>query len=82
MTINEVVSVIEGHRRQQTENLRNTRFLMWTMVKMWGKDAPSRPQDLMQLPGDQEDTPEGIQKQGEEWLKLIKETTGGGESSS
>ena len=79
MTINEVVSVIEGHRRQQTENLKNTRFLMWTMVKMWGKDAPSRPQDLMQLPGDEEDD---LQSQNEELLQLIKEKTGGGESKS
>lgn len=77
MTINEVVSVIEGHRRQQTENLKNTRFLMWTMVKMWGKDAPSRPQDLMQLPGDEEDD---LQSQNEELLQLIREKTGGGKS--
>ena len=73
MTINEVVSVIEGHRRQQTENLKNTRFLMWTMVKMWGKDAPARPQDLMQLPGDEV---EDLQSQNEELLQLIREKTG------
>jgi hypothetical protein len=82
MTINEVVSVIEGHRRQQVENLKNTRFLMWTMVKMWGKDAPGRPEDLMKLPGDLEETPEDLQKQSQELLELIKSKTVGSESKS
>lgn len=72
MTINDVICVIDGHRKVQIENLRNTRFLMWTMVRMWGKDAPSRPEELMQLPGDEV---EDLSSQNEELLAIIKEKT-------
>lgn len=45
---------------------------MWTMVRMWGKDAPSRPEELMQLPGDEV---EDLSSQNEELLAIIKEKT-------
>lgn len=64
--------MMDGHRKAQTEQLRNTRFLMWTMVKMWGKDAPARPEELMALPGDEV---EDLSTQNEDLLALIKEKT-------
>jgi len=53
--------MIKGHQEKKVDNYRQTRLLMYTMVRLMGdpKTAPKSPQALWELPGD-EDEKSGI----------------------
>ena len=48
--------MIKGHEEKKVDTYRQTRLLMFTMVRLMGdpKSAPKTPEALWQLPGDDE----------------------------
>lgn len=53
--------MIKGHQEKKVDTYKQTRLLMFTMVRLMGdpKTAPKSPEALWELPGD-EDTKNGI----------------------
>lgn len=47
--------MIKGHQEKKIDNYRQTRLLMFTMVKLHGdpKTSPKSPEGLWELPGDE-----------------------------
>jgi len=50
--------MIKGHQDKKVDTYRQTRLLMYTMVRLMGdpKSAPKSPEELWQLPGDEENS--------------------------
>jgi len=48
--------MIDGHEAKRVDEYKQTRMLMFTMVRLMGdpKTAPKTPEALWQLPGDEE----------------------------
>jgi hypothetical protein len=48
--------MMQGHQNRRVDDYRQTRLLMFTMVRLMGdpKSAPKTPEALWQLPGDDE----------------------------
>ena len=48
--------MIKGHELKRIDEYKQTRMLMFTMVRLMGdpKTAPKTPESLWQLPGDEE----------------------------
>lgn len=48
--------MMKGHQNRRVDDYRQTRLLMFTMVRLMGdsKTAPKTPEALWQLPGDEE----------------------------
>jgi hypothetical protein len=48
--------MIKGHQEKKIDTYRQTRLLMFTMVRLHGdsKTSPKSPEELWQLPGDEE----------------------------
>lgn len=48
--------MIKGHESKRIDEYKQTRMLMFTMVRLMGdpKTAPKTPEALWQLPGDEE----------------------------
>jgi hypothetical protein len=48
--------MIKGHEAKRIDEYKQTRMLMFTMVRLMGdpKTAPKTPEALWQLPGDEE----------------------------
>jgi len=48
--------MIKGHEEKKVDTYRQTRLLMFTMVRLMGdpKSAPKTPEALWRLPGDEE----------------------------
>jgi len=48
--------MIKGHETKRIDEYKQTRMLMFTMVRLMGdpKTAPKTPEALWQLPGDEE----------------------------
>jgi len=48
--------MVEGHQDKKVDIYKQTRLLMFTMVRLMGdpKSAPKTPEALWQLPGDEE----------------------------
>lgn len=48
--------MMKGHQNRRIDDYRQTRLLMFTMVRLMGdsKTAPKTPEALWQLPGDDE----------------------------
>ena len=51
--------MIKGHEEKKVDTYRQTRLLMFTMVRLMGdpKTAPKTPEALWQLPGDEREKP-------------------------
>lgn len=51
--------MIRGHQEKNIDTYRQTRLLMFTMVRLMGdpKTAPKTPEALWPLPGDEENKP-------------------------
>lgn len=47
--------MMQGHQNRKVDDYRQTRLLMFTMVRLMGdpKSAPKTPEALWQLPGDE-----------------------------
>jgi hypothetical protein len=47
--------MIRGHQEKKVDSYKQTRLLMFTMVRLMGdpKSAPKTPEALWQLPGDE-----------------------------
>ena len=52
----EVTLIIEGYQERLLQGYRQTRLLMFMMVRLWGdpKKAPDNPEDLWRLPGEED----------------------------
>lgn len=50
--------MIDGYQEKKVDTYRQTRLLMFTMVRLMGdsKSAPKTPEALWQLPGDDENS--------------------------
>ena len=48
--------MMKGHQNRRVDDYRQTRLLMFTMVRLMGdsKTAPKTPEALWQLPGDED----------------------------
>ena len=51
--------MIKGHDEKKVDTYRQTRLLMFTMVRLLGdpKSSPKTPEALWELPGDKKETP-------------------------
>jgi len=51
--------MIKGHQEKRLDRYRQTRMLMFTMVRLMGdsKSAPKTPEALWPLPGDEDNKP-------------------------
>lgn len=60
--------MIKGHEARRIDDYKQTRMLMFTMVRLMGdpKTAPKTPEQLWELPGDEQ-----VQKIDEEEYKQI-----------
>jgi hypothetical protein len=49
--------MLKGHQDKKVDSYKQTRLLMFTMVRLMGdpKTAPKTPEQLWELPGDDED---------------------------
>ena len=47
--------MLKGHQEKKVDDYRQTRLLMYTMVRLMGdsKTAPKTPEELWELPGDE-----------------------------
>lgn len=50
--------MLNGYEKKKIDTYKQTRLLMFTMVRLMGdpKTAPKTPEQLWELPGDQENT--------------------------
>lgn len=68
--------MIKGHESKRIDEYKQTRMLMFTMVRLMGdpKTAPKTPEALWQLPGDEE-----VGKiDEEEYREIFKRLSNGG----
>lgn len=67
--------MIKGHESKRIDEYKQTRMLMFTMVRLMGdpKTAPKTPEALWQLPGDEE-----VSKIDEEEYRQIFKRLGNG----
>jgi hypothetical protein len=68
--------MIKGHEGKRIDEYKQTRMLMFTMVRLMGdpKTAPKTPEALWQLPGDEE-----VSKiDEEEYREIFKRLSNGG----
>lgn len=68
--------MIKGHESKRIDEYKQTRMLMFTMVRLMGdpKTAPKTPEALWQLPGDEE-----VSKiDQEEYREIFKRLSNGG----
>ena len=68
--------MIKGHEGKRIDEYKQTRMLMFTMVRLMGdpKTAPKTPEALWQLPGDEE-----VGKiDEEEYREIFKRLSNGG----
>jgi hypothetical protein len=67
--------MIKGHEYKRIDEYKQTRMLMFTMVRLMGdpKTAPKTPEALWQLPGDEE-----VSKIDEEEYREIFKRLGNG----
>ena len=51
--------MLKGHQERKVDGYKQTRLLMFTMVRLMGdsKSAPKTPEALWPLPGDEEEKP-------------------------
>ena len=56
LTLRETMLIIEGYQERILQGYRQTRLLMFMMVRLWGdpKKAPDHPEDLWRLPGEED----------------------------
>lgn len=54
MTLKEIWLIINGYHNRVTEQRRQTRLIMFTMVSIWAEKGPKTPEELWQLPGDED----------------------------
>ena len=43
----------EGYNEKKIDGYRQTRLMMFTMVKIWAEKGPKTPEELWPLPGDE-----------------------------
>jgi hypothetical protein len=66
--------MIKGHEEKKVDTYRQTRLLMFTMVRLMGdpKSAPKTPEALWGLPGDEEAKGGLTDEQAREIFKRLK----------
>ena len=66
--------MMQGHQNRRIDDYRQTRLLMFTMVRLMGdpKSAPKTPEALWQLPGDEE---KQVGMSDEEMREMFKRLT-------
>jgi hypothetical protein len=66
--------MIKGHEEKKVDTYRQTRLLMFTMVRLMGdpKSAPKTPEALWKLPGDEEAKGGLTDEQAREIFKRLK----------
>ena len=54
LTLREVMLVMQGYQDRMLHDYRNTRLLMFMMLRLWGdpKKLPDTPEDMWRLPGE------------------------------
>lgn len=64
----------EGYNEKKIDHYRQTRMLMFTMVRIWAEKGPKTPEELWPLPGDEEKkiTEEETKSLMERFAKLPK----------
>jgi hypothetical protein len=63
----------EGYNEKKVDHYRQTRMLMFTMVRIWAEKGPKTPEELWPLPGDKEKiTEEETKALMERFAKLPK----------
>ena len=63
----------EGYNEKKIDHYRQTRMLMFTMVRVWAEKGPKTPEELWPLPGDKENiTEEETKSLLERFAKLPK----------
>lgn len=67
--------MIKGHESKRVDEYKQTRMLMFTMVRLMGdpKTAPKTPEALWQLPGDEIE----IKVDEEEYRQIFKRLSNG-----
>ena len=53
MSHREFILMAEGYQDKKIDGYRQTRMLMFTMVKMWADKGPKSPEEMWPLPGDE-----------------------------
>ena len=53
MSHREFMAMVEGSNEKRLDGYRQTRMLMFTMVKVWAEKGPKTPEELWPLPGDE-----------------------------
>lgn len=58
LTLKEVMLVISGYHDRMLHDYRNTRLVMFMMLRLWGdpKKLPDSPEDMWRLPGEDSQT--------------------------
>jgi hypothetical protein len=67
--------MIDGHEAKRVDEYKQTRMLMFTMVRLMGdpKTAPKTPEALWQLPGDEIE----VKVDEEEYRQIFKRLSNG-----
>ncbi len=67
--------MIKGHEEKKVDTYRQTRLLMFTMVRLMGdpKSAPKTPEALWKLPGDDESQRGISDEEAREIFKRLKQ---------
>lgn len=68
MSHREFMLTVEGYQNKRIDSYRQTRMLMFTMVRIWADKGPKTPEELWNLPGDEEKT-----KISEDEIKALTE---------
>jgi hypothetical protein len=53
MSHREFALMCAGYQDKRVDSYRQTRMLMFTMVRMWADKGPKTPEELWALPGDE-----------------------------
>lgn len=56
------MAMMEGYQERKIDGYRQTRMLMFTMVKVWAEKGPKTPEEMWPLPGDQVEMSQDEQK--------------------
>lgn len=66
--------MIKGHEEKKVDTYRQTRLLMFTMVRLMGdpKSAPKTPEAMWSLPGDSESSSGMSDEEAREIFKRLK----------
>ncbi len=62
MSHREFMAMMEGYQERKIDGYRQTRMLMFTMVKVWAEKGPKTPEEMWPLPGDQVEMSQDEQK--------------------